>query len=115
MEITSIKQRSGNKYELVIDNKKYIIFGDVLLDLNILSKKSLSSEEYKELINNNNYYELYYKILHYVSTKMRTEKEIYLKLHELKASKEISDKIVEKLKKKLKVMPKLKLKRLLIH
>ena len=35
-KITSIKKTTSSKYELIIDNKKHIIFDDVLLNLNIL-------------------------------------------------------------------------------
>ena len=98
--ITSIKQTGINKYTLIIDEKKHIILGDVLLKLNILKPMEIDSDTYMNLINTNSYYEAYQKCMNYISFKKRTEKEVRNKLTSLHVSKQNSNKIVKQLYEK---------------
>ena len=95
--ITSIKQTGNNKYTLIIDEKKHIILGDVLLKLNILKPMEIDSDTYMNLINTNSYYEAYQKCLNFINYKKRTEKEIRNKLASLHISKQNADKIIKEL------------------
>lgn len=95
--ITSIKQISSNKYSIVIDNKKHIVYDDVLLQYHILKAGEITDEAYDSIIKSNNYYEGYNKSLKYILAKQRTEKEIREKLHKLLVSKEDIQKIIERL------------------
>ena len=98
--ITSIKQTGNNKYTLIIDEKKHIILGDVLLKLNILKPMEIDSDTYMNLINTNSYYEKKKKCIKFINFKKRTEKEIRNKLSSLHVSKKNADKIVNQLYEK---------------
>ena len=98
--ITSIKQTGNNKYTLIIDEKKHIILGDVLLKLNILKPMKIDSDTYMNLINTNSYYDAYQKCIKFINFKKRTEKEIRNKLSSLHVSKKNADKIVNQLYEK---------------
>lgn len=96
-KITNIKQISSNKYSLLIDDKKHIVYDDVLLKYNILKTGEISEEIYIEIVNANNYYEGYNKCLKYILAKKRTEKEIREKLIKLSVGKEDIQRIIERL------------------
>ena len=96
-KITSIKSISDNKFSLLIDGEKHIIYGDVLLEYNILRPMEINSDTYINLINTNNYRIAYYKVINFINAKMRTEKEIRNKLYTLKVSKDNSNKIIKEL------------------
>lgn len=96
--ITNIRQISGNKYSLIIEGKKHIVYDDVLLEYNIFKKGEISDDVYKQIINTNNYHEAYNKMLKYITVKLRTEKEVRDKLVKLYIGKADQDKIIERLK-----------------
>lgn len=80
MNITRITKKSGNKYELIIDNKKHIIYDDVLLKYHILKPGEITKEVYDEITKSNSKEEVYTKILKYITFKMRSEREVREKL-----------------------------------
>ena len=98
IKITSIKDSSNNKYELIIDNKKHIILGDVLLELKILKPCEIDIDTYNKIVSRNNFYEAYNKILKFITFKLRTEKEIKDKLYKLGVNKKDQDTIIQRLK-----------------
>ena len=98
MKITSIKHTSGSKYELMIDNKKHIIYDDVLLAFNIYKPGEISKDIYEKIIEDNSFYEGYYKAIKFISFKMRSEKEVYQKLNSLEIDKKSIGKIIAKLR-----------------
>jgi regulatory protein len=95
--ITNIKQISNNKYSLVIEGKKHIVYDDVLLEYKILKKGPIDDDVYENIIKSSNYHEAYNKILKYLAVKMRTKKEIQTKLNVLKVSKELQNQIISRL------------------
>lgn len=97
MKITRITQKSGNKYELIIDNKKHIIYDDVLLKYSILKPCEIPKDVYYKLINDNGESELYNKILKFITFKMRSRKEIEEKLALLGADEVSVNHIIYKL------------------
>jgi regulatory protein len=99
-KITSIKQKSNNKYELLIDNEKHIIYGDVLLDCGIFRPTEIDTTTYMKIINDNNYYMAYHKIVSYINYKKRTAKEVRDKLKTIVVNKRDIDKIIDKLYEK---------------
>ena len=98
MKIEKIKKLSGSRYHLLIDNKKHIIYDDVLLAFNLYKPCNITKDNYQKLIDKNSFYEGYYKALKYVSFKMRSEKEVYQKLISLNIAKKEIDNIINKLK-----------------
>lgn len=91
MKLSKITQKSLNKYELIIDNKKHVIYDDVLLKYNLLKPREITKEEYEEIIKYNDTQNYYSKIINFISYKMRSEKEVLEKLASLGASKEVID------------------------
>lgn len=86
MNIKGIKKLRSGKYQIVFDNKETIItYDEVILKNNILYKKELSTSDLNEITKLNDYYNVYYSVVKYISKKMRSEKEIreYIKKYEL--------------------------------
>ncbi|MBQ6841089.1 MAG: RecX family transcriptional regulator [Bacilli bacterium] len=96
--ITNIRQIGSNKYSLIIEGKKHIVYDDVLLEYNILKKGEISDEVYNGIVSSNNYHEAYNKMLKYITAKLRTEKEIRERLTKLLIRKNDQDRIVQRLR-----------------
>ena len=83
MKIVNYKKTKSNVYEITLDNNDKInLYDEIILKYNLLLKKEINLSLLNEMINENKYYELYNKALKYLSTKMRSEKEIYNKFKE---------------------------------
>lgn len=98
MKIEKYKFLGNGKYEIFLDKNKYILYEDIILKHNILSKQEINVEDVKTYLNDNKYYEAYYKAIKYINIKLRANKEIkeYLKRNEY------NNTIIEKVLKKLK-------------
>lgn len=97
MKIEKIKKQKSGKYLLEFDdNTKLQLYEDVILNNGLLFKKNIDSDLYNKLNLENNYYEVYNKVLKYISTKMRSEVEINKYLDKLNCLEK--NKIIEKLK-----------------
>lgn len=98
MKIEKYKYLKDGKYQIIIDGKEYIIYEDVILKNNILSKKEITEKELEIYIKDNNYYECYYKALKYIKIKLRTAKEIKKYLEKNNYSEKEINNSIEKLK-----------------
>ena len=98
-EITNIKQISSNKYSLIIEGKKHIVYDDVLLQYHIFKKGPINDDVYLNIIKENNYREAYNQMLKYITVKLRTENEIRQKLIKLSIKKDDQDRIIARLRK----------------
>ena len=98
MNITKITKKNGNKYELIIDNKKHIICDDVLLKYHILKPCEISKETFEKLIKSNDETLVYTKIINYISFKMRSEREVRDKLYTLTTSGNLIEDILARLR-----------------
>lgn len=98
MKIDKYKYKRNGEYEVLIDNNKYIIYEDIIIKNNLLSKKEITKKQLDECLESNKYYEAYYKCIKYINIKLRTKKEIidYLKKNEF-GSDLIKD-VIKKLK-----------------
>ncbi len=97
MKIINYKKTKLNIYEITLDDHtKYTLYDEVILKNNLLLKKEIDLNLLNKLLDENKYYELYNKCLKYLSTKMRSEKEIYKKFKDY-SEKDIS-KVIDKLK-----------------
>lgn len=96
MKIEKYKYLGNGKYKVTIDSEEYIIYEDIILKYNILSKDKLDKKELDIYLKDNQFYEAYYKAIHYINIKLRSSSEIskYLK-------KDFSSKVVDKVIKKL--------------
>ena len=77
----------GNgKYKVYFSINDYVLYEDVILKYNILTKKDITKEELIKLLDENNYYEAYNKTLKYLAQRTRSKKEVrdYLTKNEVK-------------------------------
>ncbi|MBP5684546.1 MAG: hypothetical protein J6X02_04750, partial [Bacilli bacterium] len=76
MKINNISLKSGNKYLVVIEDKKYILYDDVIIKYQLYNKKEIDDKLFKEINDEQNFYTAYYKMISFLSYKMRTEDEV---------------------------------------
>lgn len=96
MKINNIKLSKSGKYILTTDEKKYTLHQDVIIKYNLYSKKEIADID--KVIECNNFYDAYYKIIKYINYKLRTEKEIRTKLNSFAISNSDKNKIIEMIK-----------------
>lgn len=97
MKIEKYKYLNGGKYKVYIDNMPYIIYEDIIIKYNILSKKEITIKELETFLSENDYYLSYYKVLNYLKFRMRSKKEVRNYLEKNKTSKDYIEKIIAKL------------------
>ena len=97
MKIEKYKYLSGGKYKVFINGNPYVIYEDIIIKYNILGKKEISKEDLEKYLKDNNYYELYYKVLSYIEFRTRSKKEIRTYLEKNNCCKNYINKIIEKL------------------
>ena len=98
MEIKNIKKLKSGKYKLELnDNKKIITYDDVILNRNLLFNKNVSEDELNQIQIDTDYYDIYNKVLKYISIKMRSRKEIIEYLKNKNIDDIDSEKIVDNL------------------
>jgi len=98
MKINKIAKNKNGKYKIIFDNNESLtVYDDVILDNGILFKQELTHEELNEINILNHYYELYNKAVKFVTTKMRSEKELWNFLEKQETTEEYKTKIISKL------------------
>ena len=96
MKIIKYKKLPGNKYKITLDNNDIILYEDIIIKNMILLKKDIKEEELKQYLNENIFYEGYYKALNYIKFRMRSTSEI-----EKYLAKEVNKDLIEKIVLKL--------------
>lgn len=97
MKIKSYKKIKQNKYEVTLsNNESVLLYDDIILKYELLTKKEIADEELKEILLDNAKYEIYYAMLKDISKKLRTEKELRNKFKDY--DKEAVDYSINKLK-----------------
>ena len=98
MKINKIKKTKSGKYILELDNnEKITTYDEVILKNNLLFNKEVDSNLLNQLNIENNYYDVYNKVMKFISTKMRSELEINKYLDKLKFNEK--DKMIADLKR----------------
>ena len=98
MKISKIKKLSNGKYKIKFDDMSEITtYDEVILKENLLLNKIVDEKKLEKISNQTEFYSNYNKVLKYVVSKIRSEKEIdeYIKKSNLEDKK-------EEIKKKLK-------------
>lgn len=99
MKITKIQKMKSGKYKIEFDqHEKITTYDEVILKNNLLFKKEIDTELSNQIEKDTKNYDGYYKALKYITTKMRSEKEMYAYLEKQSIPKEEQDRIIEKLK-----------------
>lgn len=95
MQIEKIK-KNGKKYKIILDNGLEIkTFDDVIINNSLLYNKTINNDLLEKINKENDYYDVYYKVVNLISKKLRSEKEIkdFLEKYDVDKSK-----IINKLK-----------------
>ena len=87
-----------NKYKIYIDDNSIITYDNVILENELLYKKTIDSNLYKKILIDTNYYDIYNKTVKYILKKRRSEKEI----KEYLCKFDVCDKDKESILRKLK-------------
>lgn len=100
MKIEKIKKMQNGKYMITMDNKEKIVtYDEVILNHNLLFNKEVSNELLNELNIDTDYFNIYNKVIKYITTKMRSNTEIKNYLKKLNVSEEETEKIISSLKR----------------
>lgn len=99
MKITKIQKMRSGKYKIELDyHEKITTYDEVILKNNLLFKKEIDNDLYHQIIKDSNAYDGYYKAMKYITTKMRSEKELKNYLDKYEIPKEEQESIIQKLK-----------------
>ena len=98
MKIIKYTRLSSGKYKVLFDNKKDLtLYEDVIVKYNLLYKKEINDKEYDELVNLNNYQDIYNKVINYIKIRLRSKKEIINYLKKMDISNDLIENIIDKL------------------
>lgn len=98
MKIGKYTKLKSNKYNVEIDGLSVKLYDDVIVKFELLRKKEIDEDLFKEITEYNDRLEAYYKALKYISRKLRTEKEM-VKYLEKEYSRSVVRETIERLKK----------------
>ena len=98
MNINKITKLKDNKYKILIDSEPIITYDNVIIDNELLYKKSIDNKLYKKILQDTLFYESYNKAVKYIMKKLRSEKELRLYLLKSELNESDINKIISKLK-----------------
>lgn len=98
MQINKIVKMKDNKYKIFIDGDNIITYDNVILENDLLYKKSIDNKLYNKIINDTKYYDIYNKAVKYILKRRRSEKEVRIYLSKLDIDNSKVNDIVNKLK-----------------
>ena len=98
MIIDKIKKISGNRYKIFFDNIVIVTYDDVILNNDLLYKKSIDKNLYDKILLETNYYDIYNKTVKYIMKRRRSEKNIIIYLNKFNLNEKDKSKIINKLK-----------------
>lgn len=97
MKIISYKKGKSNKYEVTLsNNESVLLYDDIILKYELLTKKEIDNQKLKEIILDNAKHDVYYAMLKDISKKFRTEKELRTKFKDY--DNEVVDYAIKRLK-----------------
>lgn len=97
MKIISYKKGKSNKYEVTLsNNESVLLYDDIILKYELLTKKEIDNQKLKEIILDNAKYDVYYAMVKDISKKLRTEKELRTKFKDY--DNEVVDYAINRLK-----------------
>ena len=100
MKVKKYKKLNNSLYEIELEDKRKIkLYDDVILKYELLIIANLTEQKLDKIIEENETLEAYYKALKYLTTKMRSEKEIKEYLTKYEYSKQAIDYTIERLKR----------------
>lgn len=98
MKISKIEKK-GNKYKIILDDSTIIkTYDDVIINNGLLYNKTIDSNLLNKINIDNNYYDIYYKVVNYITRKLRSLKEINEYIDSFNVPKKDKENIIKKLK-----------------
>lgn len=98
MKILRYKKYKNNEYIIITSKGEYKLYDDIIVKYELLLKKEISEKEFANILTENNFLNAYYTALKLISTKMRTEKEIFEILQKNEFKKEEIEYTIKRLK-----------------
>ena len=98
MLLNKIIKMKNNKYKIILDNENIITYDNVILENDLLYKKSIDNKLYKKIITDTKYFDIYNNTVKYILKRIRSEKEINKYLDKYELSDIDKNKILNKLK-----------------
>ncbi len=99
MVITSVEKHKNGRYMVYIDGRySFSIDEDAYISMNFYEKSTITEEEISYIKNTLNYSAAKAKTINYLSLRIRSEKEVLLKLTTDGYSKETAEKVTDELK-----------------
>lgn len=99
MDIIKFKKKNKNQYELLLDNdQKILVYEDVIINNNLLINKTIDEKLLEKINKENSFESIYAKCIKRISIRIRSENEIKNYLSDNLYSKDIIEKVVNKLK-----------------
>ena len=100
MKVEKISKTKSNKYKIKFDNDENLItYDDVIINNNLLSKGDIDDDKLSKIFKDTEYYDVYNKVIKYLSRKMRSEKEVKDFLSDFELKEDDKNKIIDNLKK----------------
>ena len=87
-----------NKYKIIIDGESIVTYDNVILEQDLLYKKSIDNNLYNKILIDTSYYDIYNKTVKYILKRRRSEKEIRKYLNKLNIGNKDIESIISKLK-----------------
>lgn len=98
MQINKIVKMKDNKYKIIVDGESIVTYDNVILENDLLYKKSIDNNLYKKILLDTSYYDIYNKTVKYILKRRRSEKEIRKYLNKFDISNNDIERIINKLK-----------------
>ena len=98
MKVNKFKKVGKNRYKVFFDNTDLILFEDIILKYELLTK-DVDTDELDKIIEENRWYEAYDLALSYIEIKMRNKKEIIKYLENKMYDRNVIDDVLNKLDK----------------
>jgi len=100
MQISKFKKKNKEQYEVFLENgEKLLIYEEVIIKNNLLVNKNINEKMLETINRENNAEGIYSKCIKYISTRIRSEKEIRDYLEKKEYDIELINKTIDKLKK----------------
>lgn len=97
MKIIRYKYKGNSRYEIETDQDKYIIYEDIIIKNNLLSKDNIEDKEFNNILKENEFYDCYYAALKYINIKLRSKFEIIKYLEKKEYSTNDINNVIERL------------------
>lgn len=76
MKIIKYQKGKNNEYKIITEEGEYKLYDDIIIKNSLLLKRDITKKEFDKILTENNLLKAYYESLKFISTKLRTEKEV---------------------------------------